>query len=197
MLVGQRVLDSVNIWHCLQDMLTHLIHGILHRRAVLLRKQLHRNLTCRSPRLIELWNRGSHRSQRLEVVPLPRAIDLGGQNPVPDLREGGVLITNEAVELGASALQDQQSGDAAANFDALSFTGGNFNVPRLVSVTEERVGVGLPIQSHTGPAVDDDFHVSSMDMLIRVDEVRCEDAGVELRGSHRVLLGLDIDGVLD
>lgn len=197
MLVRQRVLDSLNVWHCLQNVLAHLIHGILHGWAVLLRKQLHRNFTCSRPRLVELWNGSPHRSQTLEVVPLPRAIDLGGQNPVPDFRESGVLITDEAVELRASALQDQQSSDAAANFDALSFPGSNFNVPRLVSITEERVGVGLPIQSHTGPAMDYDLHVSSMDMLIRVDEVRGEDAGVELRGSHRVLFCLDVDGVLD
>lgn len=34
-------------------------------------------------------------------------------------------------------------------------------------------------------------------MLIRVDEVRREDAGVKLRRRHGVLLGLDVDGVLD
>jgi hypothetical protein len=45
--------------------------------------------------------------------------------------------------------------------------------------------------------MDYDLNMGSMDMLVFIDEVRPEYAGEELGGRHRMLLGLDVDGILD
>jgi hypothetical protein len=45
--------------------------------------------------------------------------------------------------------------------------------------------------------VDYDVNMGSMDMLVFIDEVRPEYAGKELGRCHRMLLGLNVDGILD
>jgi hypothetical protein len=45
--------------------------------------------------------------------------------------------------------------------------------------------------------VGDDVSVCGVDVLVFLDEVGAQDGAEELGGSDRVLLGEDVDGVLD
>jgi len=55
----------------------------------------------------------------------------------------------------------------------------------------------LSVNGYTGPSVRDDLDMGDVDMLVRIDEVRAEYTGEELWRRHRILLGLDVDSVLD
>jgi hypothetical protein len=59
------------------------------------------------------------------------------------------------------------------------------------------MGVGSAIDVQTGPAVHLDRDVGNGDVGVLFEEVRAEDAGVQLGRVDRVLLGGNVDGVLD
>jgi hypothetical protein len=100
------------------------------------------------------------------------------------------------VELGGGALEHEQTLDSTANINSLALARYNLNVTGFRAVAVEGVWVWLAINSHAGPAVDNDLDVCSVDVLVSFDEVVAEDAGKQLRWSDWVLLGGDVDGVL-
>lgn len=55
----------------------------------------------------------------------------------------------------------------------------------------------LAVDGEPAPPVGDDVHVRGVDVRVLLDEVVAQDGTEELRGSHRVLLREDVDGVLD
>ena len=197
MLVRKRVHDAVNIGHSGENLLAHLVHGGLHTSTVILRKKLQRDIARRLPGLVELGDRGLHGLEVGKGAPLPCGVDVGGEDAVPRLGEGGELVADEAVEGGASALEDSQTLDAARHGDARIAAGDGFNGALLLAITQETVRMGLPIDVHPCPAMRDDTDMGSMDMRITVDEVGRHGGGEELGRGHGVLLGEDVDCVLD
>ena len=196
MLVGQGVVGLVSLGHGIQDLLAHLVHGVLDRRALVLGKSLERDVAGRLPRLVEALNALLHLGQVGELLPGPAGVHVGGQDAVPRLLEGGELVPHEAVEGGAGALEHLQADDAALEEDALPGNGG-LDVAGLLAVAQEAVGVGLAVDGHARPAVDRHVDVGGADVGVLVEEMAAQDAGVQLRGVDGVLLGLDVDGVLD
>lgn len=99
------------------------------------------------------------------------------------------------MELGASALQYQQTDNATTDIDALAFSDHSLDVTGLASITVEGVWVWFSINCHSCPAVCDDFDVGSCNVGVGFDKVCAENAGKELGRSDWVLLGFDVNSV--
>lgn len=196
MFVWQRIIDVRNFWHGIQDGLAHLVHGVLHRWAVLLCESLHGDISSIVERLIELWNGRFDRIQPREFAPAPSAIDLGGENSVPDLWESCVRISDKAVELGASAFQNQKSDDSRADLDALASCNFGPDVACVVTVAGEGMCVWLSVEDHACPTLYDDLDVGCGDMRVGLDKVSSEYRGEELGRIDWVFFGFDVNGVL-
>ena len=196
MLVGQRIVGLVGLRHRIQDLLAHLVHGVLDRRRLVLGKGLERDVAGGLPRGVEALDALLHGRQVGELLPGPAGVHVGREDAVPRLLEGGKLVTDEAVEGGAGALEHLEADDAALDGDAVPRDRG-LDVAGLLAVTQEAVGVGLAVDDHARPAVDGDVDVGGRDVGVFVEEVLAQDAGVQLGRVDGVLLGLDVDGVLD
>lgn len=197
MLVGQRVDDQLRVRNSRQNLLAHLVHGILHAGALVLGKPRQRNLAGLLPRRVELGDGLAHGLDVGEGLPLPAGVDVGRQDAVPGLGQGGELVADEAVEGRAGALEHGQPLDAAGDGDAVLARDARLDVARLLAVAQEAVRVRLAADGHARPAVGDDLDVGGVDVAVRVDEVGAEDGGEELWGVDGVQLGGDEDCVLD
>ena len=101
------------------------------------------------------------------------------------------------MELRASALQDEETRDTTLNLDTLSSASLNVGDSGIGAVARKGVRVGLSINGHASPPVRDNLDMCSMDMLVVLNEMLAERAGVQFRRGHEILLRLDVDGVLD
>jgi hypothetical protein len=193
-LVRQRIVDSVNLRNSSQDLVAHLVHCRLYTGAVVFSEDLHCNVPRSRPCSIEVDRLRLVRI--LEQLPLPASLDICAENPVPGLRELGVLIAVEAVESRSSALQHEQLLDLGADGNALALASNRLDNAELISITVERVRVRLSINVHAGPSVLDDLDVCRVDMRVGRDEVITDDGGELLGGINRVLLSKDVRGLL-
>lgn len=197
MLVGELILNSRNFWNGRQDAFTHLVHGVLDRRAIFLRESLHCDRPSIRPRLVKLGNSSIYCAHSRECLPGPCSVDIRRQDSVPNFWECGIFVANEAVECRAGALQHQQANNAAPDIDTLALLDDCLNIPRLVSVAVEGVWVWLSVNGHSCPAVRNDADIGGCDVGILFEEVGAENACIELGRSDWVLLRLDVNGVLD
>ncbi|KAL2277369.1 hypothetical protein FJTKL_00072 [Diaporthe vaccinii] len=195
-LVRQGVAGEVCLGHRLQDLLAHLVHGVLHAGALVLGKRLHGDGPGGLPGGVEPGRGLAHGVDPGEGLPRPGAVDVGRQDAVPGLGEGGVLVAHEAVELGPGALEHREPHDAAPERDAAVPGHGGLDVAGLLAVAVEGVRVGLAVDDHAGPAVHDDLDVGGGDVRVGVQEVLTQDRGEELGRVDGVFLCLDVDGVL-
>lgn len=195
--VRQRILDSIKQRHSSQNLLTHLVHSSLHTGRVILGKSLAGSITGSLPRKVKVVHISLDIVQASEAAPLPVGINLGAENTVPSLLERGELVTDEAPELGTGALEDGQAVNGGVDFDALALDDVDLDVAGLGAVLDEGVGVGLAVDLHAHPAVGDDVDVGGVDVGVLLDEVCAEDGAEQLGGSDGLLLGGDVDGVLD
>lgn len=197
MLVGESVCDGFRLRNSGEDVLGHLVHGSLDTGAVIRSKPLESDVTGRLPGLIELAHAGLDGLVSAERLPRPAGVHVGGENPVPGLGQGGVLVTDETVERRSGALQDAKTDDAAGDGDAILAADGSLDVPCLAGVLDEAVGVRLAVDGHALPVVGDDLDMGSVDVAVLLDEVRAQKGGEVFRGCDGVLLGKQVDGVLD
>lgn len=197
MVVGERILHSIDQRRTSQDLLAHLVHGSLHTSAVVLGKGLQSNVAGRLPSGIEAGGVGLDSRHAVEAAPLPVSSNVSAENTVPGLLESSELVTQEAPELGAGALQDGQTVDRGVDVNALALDHVNLGVAGLGAVLDKGVRVGLAIDVHAHPAVGDNVDVGGMDVAVLLDEVVTEDGAEDLRSSHGVLLRGDVDGVLN
>lgn len=196
-LVGQRVGDQVGFRHSGQNLLAHLVHGVLHTGALILSKSGERNVASFLPRRVELGARLPHGFYIGECLPLPSGVNVSGQDAIPGLSQRGELVPHEAVEGRASALQHRQAHDAAADDDALLAADAGLDVARLLAVAQKAVRMRLPPNLHARPAVCDDLDIGGVDVAVFLNEVGAEDGGEQLRWVDGVLLGGNEDCVLD
>lgn len=138
-----------------------------------------------------------HLGEAAEAAPLPVGHDIGAENAIPGLLEGGVLVAEEAPELGAGALQHGQAVDGGVDINALAFCNVDLGVAGLAAGLGEGVRVWLAVDAHALPAVGHDVNVRRVDVAILLDEVCAQNRAEQLGRSHGVLLGCDVDGVLD
>lgn len=195
-LVGQLVGHQRHLWHYRQDLLTHDVHGVLHTRALVLGKGLHRDTPRLLPRLVKLGRSLLDLLQARKRLPCPAAVHVSAEDAVPDLGQGGELVAHEAVEGGAGALEHGQTDDAGLDGNASLAVNDGLDIAGLLAVTEEGVRVGLAVDDHTGPPVDDELDVGGVDVRVGIQEVLAQRCGEEFWRVDRVLLGLDVDGVL-
>ncbi|KAL3712261.1 hypothetical protein TMatcc_000959 [Talaromyces marneffei ATCC 18224] len=120
MLVRQRVLHRLNLWHNGQNLICHIVHGSLHTSAILLCESAQSNFPCSAPCVIESGRIGLDLSKAREVLPVPCCIDLRAENTVPDFRQSSVFVTHESPELGSGGFQDMQTLNCRSNFDSLA-----------------------------------------------------------------------------
>lgn len=196
-LVRQRVLDRLKQGLTSQDLLRHLVHSVLDTGRVVLGKGLKGDIPGRRPGRIELRHSSAHLFQPVEAAPLPAGVDVGAENTVPCLREGGVLVAQEAPELRVGALQNGQLGQRRSDVHALALDDIDLHVAGFLAIPEEGVRVRLAVDGHTGPTVGDDVDMGGVDVVVLGDEVGSKNGTKELGRSDGVLLGSDVDGVLD
>lgn len=195
-LVRKRVFDRRDEFLGGQDGFAHGVHGRLDAGAVVLGEDLHGGIARLGPGGREETGFALDGLERRERLPVPGRIDFGAENAVVGLGESGEFIAPEAVEGGAGALQDQEASDRGLDVDARA---GNIDldVAGLVAVAEEGVRMRLAVDGHARPAVGDDADVRDGDVGVAGEEVLAEDGAKELWRIDGVLLGGDVDGVLD
>jgi len=194
MLVGKRIVDSLDERNSGQNVIAHLVHGGLYTGAVVLGEDLKCQVTGSLPCTIEvdLLRLGSV----LEQLPLPTSLNLGAENAVPGLGKLCVLVTVETMEGRTSALEDEELLNLGANRHALSFPCNRLNDAGLLAVTVEGVWVRLAVDVHASPSVLDDLDMCGVDVWVCGDEVLANDGGKLLRRIDGVLLREDVGGLL-
>lgn len=197
MLVRQRIVHRLHQRLVGQDLLGHLVHGVLDTGAVILGEDLQGDLAGTLPGGVELGDDGADLVQRGEGLPGPAGVDVGAEDAVPGFLEGGVLVAQEAPELRVGALEHGQLGQAGGDGDAAALGHVDLHGALLLAVAHERVRVRLAVDGQPGPAVRDDVDVRDVDVPVLGDEVGAQDGAEELRRRDGVLLGQDVDGVLD
>ena len=195
--VWQGILDRLHQGYSGQDLLAHLVHGRLDTCRVIFGKRLQRGVSGGLPGTIKLVQIGLDMLHIIEAAPLPLGIHLGAEDPVPSLLERGEFIADKAPELGTGALQDGQPIDGGCDIDALALGHVHLDVAGFRAVLEERVRVSLAVNGHAHPSVRDDIDMGDVDVGVLFDEVGAEDGPKEFGGRDGLLLGGDVDGVLD
>lgn len=195
--VRQGVRDSGEIRHSIKNQLAHLVHSGLNTGAVVLGESLEGGVAGTLPGMVELAGVGLDIRQAAEAAPLPASINAGAQDTIPGLLESGVLVTEEAVELGAGALKHGKAVDGGVDINALALDHVNLDIAGLAAILDEGVGVRLAINVHAHPAVGNNVNVGGVDVAVLLDEVVSEDGAEQLGGSNGLLLGGDVDSVLD
>jgi hypothetical protein len=193
-LVGQRIVDSLNLGNSGKNLVAHLVHGSLNTGAVVLGEDLHCDIPRCLPRSIEV--NAFSLGRILEQLPFPTGLDVSAQNTVPRLRKLGVFVTVETVEGRSSALEHQQLLNLGTNRDALALSCDRLDNAKLLTVTVERVWVWLAIDVDAGPSVLDDLDVGGMDMWVCRNEVVTDNGSELLRRINWMLLGKNIGGLL-
>lgn len=173
--IRQRIRNSIQQRRSSKNLLSHLIHRRLDGGTVILSKGLEGNSAGRLPSSIELLKVRLDLGETSEAAPLPVRRDIGAENTVPGLLESGVLVANEAPELGTGALQHGQSVDGGVDVDALALDNVNLHVARLGARLDERVRVRLAIDVHAHPAVGHDIDMRRVDVAVLLDEVCAQD----------------------
>ena len=186
-LVRQRILNRLNKSLASQNLLRHLVHGVLHAGAVILSEGLEGDLTGRLPGSVKVLHISAHLVESREALPAPSGIDIRAEDAVPGLLESGVLVADEAPELRVGALQHGQVVQRGADVDALALDHVNLDIALLLPVAHERVRVRLAVDRHARPAVRDDLGVRGVNVRILRDEVCAQDRAEQLGGSYWVL----------
>lgn len=196
MFVRESVVDSVNLRVGSQNILTHLVHGVLHARAVLVCKSVHGDAAGSRPGFIETVGSSLDVLDSLEETPLPVTFNGGAENAIVRLGEDGVRIVDiEAEKRRAGTLQNQEILDARLNGDALALASNDVDDSCVIAVAVEGMRMRLALERHSRPAMNNDIDVSHVDVLICGDEVRRQDRCEEFWRCDGVLLRQDVCGL--
>lgn len=135
--------------------------------------------------------------QTPQPLPLPISRDIRTQNPIPGLRQRGILVPQEPPELRVGALEHGQAADTRfdINTDALCHI--HLHGSGFLAVLDERVRVRLAVDVHARPSVGDDRGMGGVNVRVCLDEVGAKDRAEELRGRDGMLFGEDVNGVFD
>lgn len=195
-LVGERVVDGLDQRSRLEDLVTHLVHGVLDAGAAVLCERINRDLPRGGVALLELGCDRPDLSQAGEQLPLPTALDLGAQDAVPRLGQLRVLIAVEAVEGRSGALEHEQTFDTGVDRDSLALPCDCLDDSSLLTIAVEGVRVRLAVDGEPSPSMDNDVDVRGVDVAVGVDKVLAEDGSEQFRRRDRVLFGEDVAGLL-
>ena len=135
--IGQRILNSLDERCSGKNQIRHLVHSRLDRGAVILCEGLESNCPRSIVGSIELLEVSLHLGEACEAAPLPVGCDIGAEDTIPGLLEGGVLVAEEAPELGAGALQHGQTLDGGVDIDALALDDVDLDVASLCAGLDE------------------------------------------------------------
>ena len=167
MLVRKRVIDSFHPRNRSQNLVTHLVHGILHACAVVVCKRSESNFTRLFPRLVEILGPETNLLQTGECLPQPTTLDFGAEDAVPCLLQDCVVALVVSIEGRARALQYEEfvdagfDGDAAAGFAISRY---HFDFADLFAVAVEAVGMWLAVDNDASPTVLNNFDMCSMNV---------------------------------
>jgi len=195
-LVWKQIVDLLNEWHCSQDLVAHLVHGVLHAGRLVLCKGLGGDLVSSLESWVEFAGLGLDGCERVEGSPCPVCLDFGGQNAIPGLWQSSVFVPVEAIEGRSSALEYKQLVNAALDREAGSFSVHKLDVSCLCAVAKEAVWVRLAINHHASPLVLCDVDVAGVDVRVFANEVVTDDRSEKFWWLDWVLFGEDIAGLL-
>ena len=173
--IRQRILNGLHQRRGSQNLLCHLVHSRLDRGAVILGEGLKGDGAGGFPGSSELLEVRLDLGQASEAAPLPVGRNIGAENTVPGLLEGGVLVAEEAPELGAGALQHGETIDGGVDINTLALNDVDLNVAGLGARLNERVRVRLAVNVHAHPSVGHDLNVSRVNVAVLLDKVCTQD----------------------
>ena len=160
-------------------------------------ERLEGDITRRLTRTVELGDGILNSSERVELLPLPCGVHVCREDTVPCLRERCVLVTDKAMESRSGTLQNSQANERALDLDTFLSAHSDLDISGLLAILGKAVRVRLAINLKTRPANSLDTDVGNVNVLVLLNEVAAEDRGVQLRRVDGVLLGGNVDGVLD
>ena len=198
-LVRKRVVYGFDFGHGFENLLTHLVPGVLGAWTTFRCKGFEGDGSSGLPRLVEFGNGRLHLLHTAERVPDPSAIDFGAQDSIVDVWQGRVLISIETVKGGPSTFEHQKSGNGRANTDitdTLVFVRSRLHVPGLRAITEEGVRMRLAPYDQSSPSVSDNLAPRGVDVIVLLNEMGSNDCPEKLGRRDGMLLGHDVDGVL-
>lgn len=201
-LVWKGVRDVLDLRELLEDGLAHVVHGGLDRCRVLEGEGLEGDVSgaiigiVKDTVISKLLDLAISRD--LGAGPLPAGVDIGGQDSVVGLWEGGIFALMVGVEHRASGLENgevlQTRGDLKWR-TVISLGDGHKTL--FLAVSHEGVRMRLALNIETGPTVLNDINVGSVDMRITGDEMVGNSGTKALNWPDLGLLSQDVDGVLD
>lgn len=196
MLVGQRIVNRGDGWHSAQDLIAHLVHGVLDASATVGGKCLDCDSPGTIPGRVKFWHHGLDMVESIKGLPCPSTVDFGAQDTVVHIRERRVLVADKVMEGRPSAFEDEKTGDRRTDGDALTFPSNGFDITRLCAITEKGVRMRLSVDCHPSPTMCNDLDVSGVDVFVCCDEVSGHDGSEEFRRRDGMLLRQDVNGVL-
>lgn len=164
MLVRQRVVNIRNKWLSSQDLLAHLVHGVLDTGGFFDSEQPEGDLAGLGMGCIELVDVILYVLQLGEDIPLPAGVDASAEDAIPRLREGGVFVSDERMEHASCGLEDKEFRDATSDLDAFASDCVGVDQTFLGAVSEEGVRMWLAVNFHACPSVLDYGDVGGVDV---------------------------------
>jgi len=128
----------------------------------------------------------------------PLTVNSSGEDTIPNRDQSGVFISVETVESRTSSLEDEELVKTRGNVDFVTSTiMVNTGGLDILTITDERVVVGLTINNEASPLVLDDINESTRDMSVLLQDM-FSDFLTEDFNVINVLatLGDDVDSVL-
>ena len=194
-LVGKSIVDFSNFREALKDTVLHEIHGSLNGSRIISSKSISSDFTNTSVNsgVVNVAENSSGVGSES-----PGAVNSSGENTIPNFRKDGEIILVETVESRTSGLQDKELSKTRLDVDLVTLAvvinlgGGN-----ILTITDERVGVGLALDIQTGPLVLDDINMSTGDPVVLVEHVGSDLLSKDFNVVDILAaLGKNVDGVL-
>jgi hypothetical protein len=101
------------------------------------------------------------------------------------------------MESRSGTLENGQANERALDLDAFLSAHSDLDISGLLAILGKAVRMRLAINLKTRPANSLDANVGNMNVLVLLNEMAAEDGSIQLRRVDGVLLGGNIDGVLD
>lgn len=165
--------------------------------TVVFGKELEGDFSGYSPGPVEFGDALLDGSKVGKSAPLPGCVDVGGQNAIPRLGQGGVLVADKAMKGRARCLENGETCDGAGDVNAIPAADANFGVASLAGILDKAMGMGLAVDVHSNPPVGDDLDVGNVDVAVLLNEMLAQERGKPFRWIDGMLLGHDEDGVFD
>lgn len=195
MLVGQSIRDFGNSGELGQDLLLHEVESSLNGSRVILGEGITSDLldTGMDGLVVNIAESGRRLGDKS-----PLTVNSSREDTIPNRDQSGVFISVETVESRTSSLEDEELVKTRGNADFVTSTiMVNTGGLDILTITDERVVVGLTINNETSPLVLDDINKSTRKVSILLQDMFSDLLTKDFNVINILAtLGNDVDSVL-